>query len=132
MLDSIPHIKAYRMNIGDELAEIALHYGADDVDGTVGQESIMHLAGAKSSLNYNIYNMAKLITDAGFVPIKRDTTYQNFTTVSVEAPKRIKKTECYTELILWSFKKVNQQRENSNLGKVPLAELHLETATHYF
>ena len=91
MLDSIPHIKAYRMNIGDELAEIALHYGADDVDGTVGQESIMHLAGAKSSLNYNIYNMAKLITDAGFVPIKRDTTYQNFTTVSVEAPKRIKK-----------------------------------------
>ena len=91
MLDSIPHIKAYRMNIGDELAEIALHYGADDVDGTVGQESIMHLAGAQSSLNYNVYNMAKLITDAGFVPIKRDTTYQNFTTVSVEVPKRTKK-----------------------------------------
>ncbi|MCP2505366.1 MAG: CofH family radical SAM protein, partial [Candidatus Poseidoniaceae archaeon] len=39
MLDSIPHIKAYRMNIGDELAELALQYGADDIDGTVQKES---------------------------------------------------------------------------------------------
>ena len=46
LLDSIPHIKAYRMNIGDELAELALQFGADDIDGTVQQESIMHLAGS--------------------------------------------------------------------------------------
>lgn len=88
MLDSIPHIKAYRMNIGDEIAELALNYGADDIDGTVRQESIMHLAGADSSLNYDIYQMAKLVKDAGFIPIKRNTTYTKFTTVTVEAPKR--------------------------------------------
>ena len=88
MLDSIPHIKAYRMNIGDEVAELALNYGADDIDGTVRQESIMHLAGADSSLNYDTYQMAKLVEDAGFTPVKRNTTYTSFTTVNVEPPKR--------------------------------------------
>ena len=46
MLDSIPHIKAYRMNVGDGLGELALRFGADDIDGTVHKESIMHLAGS--------------------------------------------------------------------------------------
>jgi len=91
MLDSIPHIKAYRMNIGDEIAELALNFGADDVDGTVRQESIMHLAGAKSSLDYGIYQMAKLVTDAGFVPVKRNTTYTKFLSVKPEPPKRAKR-----------------------------------------
>ena len=91
MLDSIPHIKAYRMNIGDEIAELALNYGADDVDGTVRQESIMHLAGAKSSLNYDIYQMAKLVSDAGYVPVKRNTTYTQFSSVKSEPPKRTKR-----------------------------------------
>ena len=45
MLNNIPHIKAYRMNIGDHLSELGLQYGADDIDGTVQKESIMHLAG---------------------------------------------------------------------------------------
>ena len=91
MLDSIPHIKAYRMNIGDEIAELALNFGADDVDGTVRQESIMHLAGAKSSLNYDIYQMAKLVSDAGYVPVKRNTTYTQFSSVKLEPPKRTKR-----------------------------------------
>ncbi len=91
MLDSIPHIKAYRMNIGDEIAELALNYGADDVDGTVRQESIMHLAGAKSSLNYDVFQMAKLVSDAGYVPIKRNTTYTKFSSVKLEPPKRTKR-----------------------------------------
>ena len=91
MLDSIPHIKAYRMNIGDEISELALNYGADDVDGTVRQESIMHLAGAKSSLNYDIYQMAKLVSDAGYVPVKRNTTYTQFSSVKLEPPKRTKR-----------------------------------------
>ena len=91
MLDSVPHIKAYRMNIGDEVAELALNYGADDIDGTVRQESIMHLAGAKSSLDYGIFQMAKLVKDAGFVPVKRNTTYTKFSSVKLEPPKRAKR-----------------------------------------
>ena len=84
MLDSIPHIKAYRMNIGDELAELALNFGADDIDGTVGQESIMHLAGATSSLDYTTYNLAKLVKDAGFIPVKRDSDYHHLATEIAE------------------------------------------------
>lgn len=78
LLDSIPHIKAYRMNIGDELAELALQFGADDIDGTVQQESIMHLAGSTTPLTHDLQQLSKLINDAGCVPIKRDTTYTQF------------------------------------------------------
>ena len=41
MLNNIPHIKAYRMNIGDHLAELALQYGADDIDGTVQKNPLL-------------------------------------------------------------------------------------------
>ncbi len=88
ILDNIPHIKAYRMNIGDNLAELALNFGADDVDGTVGRESIMHLAGATSSLDYDKYQLGKLIADAGGIPIIRDTKYENFSPYIIKSPKR--------------------------------------------
>ena len=88
MLDNIPHIKAYRMNIGDHLAELALNFGADDVDGTVGRESIMHLAGATSSLDYDKYQLGKLISDAGGIPIIRDTKYENFSPYIIKSPQR--------------------------------------------
>jgi len=78
LLDSIPHIKAYRMNIGDELAELALQFGADDIDGTVQQESIMHLAGSTTPLTHDLQQLSKLVRDAGCVPIKRNTTYTTF------------------------------------------------------
>lgn len=78
MLDSIPHIKAYRMNIGDSMAELALQYGADDIDGTVKQESIMHLAGSQTPLDYGVNQLAKLVTRSGNVPVKRNTTYTQF------------------------------------------------------
>ena len=78
MLDSIPHIKAYRMNIGDELAELALQYGADDIDGTVQKESIMHLAGSTTPLDHDRIRLARLISDAGCIPVQRNTTYEKF------------------------------------------------------
>ena len=78
MLDSIHHIKAYRMNIGDELAELALQYGADDIDGTVQKESIMHLAGSTTPLDHDRIRLARLISDAGCIPVQRNTTYEKF------------------------------------------------------
>ena len=90
MLDSIPHIKAYRMNIGDSMAELALQYGADDIDGTVKQESIMHLAGSKTPLNYGVNQLAKLVTRSGNTPIKRNTTYTEFEEfVPAKEPRRL-------------------------------------------
>ena len=78
LLDSIPHIKAYRMNIGDELAELALQFGADDIDGTVQQESIMHLAGSTTPLTHDLAQLSKLVESAGCIPVKRNTTYTSF------------------------------------------------------
>ena len=87
MLDSIPHIKAYRMNIGDELAELALQYGADDIDGTVQKESIMHLAGSTTPLDHDKVRLSRLIKDAGCIPVQRETTYQKFEIFGPPKPK---------------------------------------------
>ena len=78
MLNNIPHIKAYRMNIGDHLAELALQFGADDIDGTVQKESIMHLAGSTAPLDHDRAKLARLIHDAGCEPVQRNTTYSEF------------------------------------------------------
>jgi aminodeoxyfutalosine synthase len=78
MLDNIPHIKAYRMNIGDELAELAISAGADDIDGTVMQESIMHLAGSTAKLDFGVDELCRLVRRAGGKPIRRDTVYSKF------------------------------------------------------
>jgi 2-iminoacetate synthase ThiH len=84
MLDNIPHIKAYRMNIGDHLASIAINSGADDIDGTVGHEEIMHVAGSTSSVDYDGAKLALLIESAGQEPVKRDSTYQQFESIDSE------------------------------------------------
>ena len=78
MLNNIPHIKAYRMNIGDHLAELGLQFGADDIDGTVQKESIMHLAGSTAPLDHDRTKLSRLIKDAGCQPVQRDTTYSTF------------------------------------------------------
>ncbi len=66
------------MNIGDELSELALQFGADDIDGTVQQESIMHLAGSITPLTHDLQQLSKLVQNAGCVPIKRNTIYTEF------------------------------------------------------
>jgi aminodeoxyfutalosine synthase len=89
MLDSIPHIKAYRMNVGDGLGELALRFGADDIDGTVHKESIMHLAGSTAPLDADRRRMARLIQDAGAEPYERNSDYTSFTRyVAPPMPKR--------------------------------------------
>lgn len=89
MLNNLPHIKAYRMNFGDNIAELALQFGADDVDGTVQKESIMHLAGSTAPLDHDKAMLAKLIENAGCIPIQRNTTYSEFTEfVAPEVPAR--------------------------------------------
>ena len=87
MLDNIPHIKAYRMNIGDHLSTIAINSGADDIDGTVGHEEIMHVAGSTTNLNYDSHKLGNLIDSAGQNPVKRDSTYTRFEPLEIK-PKR--------------------------------------------
>jgi aminodeoxyfutalosine synthase len=75
MLDNIPHIKAYWVMLTEEVAAMALNFGADDMDGTVGGEKIAHDAGAQSPMTLAEDQIIRIITDAGKVPVQRDVYY---------------------------------------------------------
>ena len=76
MLDNVPHIKAYWIMLGIGTAQIALSYGADDIDGTVRHELIYHDAGATTPEVLSDVAIRRLITEAGRDPIERDTLYR--------------------------------------------------------
>ncbi len=76
MLDNFPHIKAYWVMLGIKTAQIALWHGADDIDGTVVHETIYHDAGSDSPQELSVKEIRHLITEAGLVPVERDTLYQ--------------------------------------------------------
>jgi aminodeoxyfutalosine synthase len=75
MLDNFPHIKAYWVMLGIKTAQVALAFGADDLDGTVVYETIYHEAGAETPQEITVDQIRRLITEAGRVPIERDTLY---------------------------------------------------------
>jgi len=75
MLDNIPHIKAYWILMDIPIAQLALSYGADDVDGTVVEEKIYHEAGATTPQKVQRAELIRWIEDAGRVPVERDTLY---------------------------------------------------------
>jgi aminodeoxyfutalosine synthase len=75
MLDNIPHIKAYWVMLGMKTAQVALSFGADDIDGTVVHEKIYHEAGSDSPQEMCVADLERLIREAGRVPVERDTLY---------------------------------------------------------
>ncbi|MCA9030816.1 MAG: CofH family radical SAM protein, partial [Planctomycetaceae bacterium] len=76
MLDNFDHIKAYWIMLGEETAQIALGFGADDVDGTVVHELIYHDAGAKTPEGLTVNALHRMIREAGCEPVERDTLYR--------------------------------------------------------
>ena len=62
--------------LGEETASMALQWGADDLDGTIGEEKIAHAALASSPLGLTAHNMLKLMREAGRVPVQRDARYR--------------------------------------------------------
>jgi aminodeoxyfutalosine synthase len=76
MLDNIPHIKAFWIATGVEVAQLALWYGADDLDGTVQEERIYHMAGSRTPETLTTADIQRLIRDAGREPVERDTLYR--------------------------------------------------------
>ena len=77
LLDNLPHIKAYWVMIGEKIAQTALNFGADDMDGTVMEEKIAHFAGAKSPTQQQKEKLIRLIKEAGKIPVERDTLYNH-------------------------------------------------------
>jgi aminodeoxyfutalosine synthase len=93
MLDNIPHVKAYWILMDIPIAQLALSYGADDVDGTVVEEKIYHEAGATTPQRVKREELIRWIRDAGRIPVERDTLYnvvwQGEEGSAVETPERI-------------------------------------------
>jgi aminodeoxyfutalosine synthase len=76
LLDNVPHLKAYWVSLGLETAQTALWFGADDLDGTVSEEKIYHLAGSRTPQSLPPLEMVRLIRAAGRIPVERDTLYR--------------------------------------------------------
>ena len=76
LLDNFPHIKAFWVMLGPKLAQISLCFGVDDVDGTVMEERITHMAGAQTPQGLTRTQLRALIREAGCEPVERDTLYR--------------------------------------------------------
>jgi len=87
MLDNIPHVKAFWIATGVEVAQLALWFGVDDLDGTVQEEKIYHMAGARTPEAMTTSAIRRLIRIAGREPVERDTLYNVVT--GPEAPDEV-------------------------------------------
>jgi aminodeoxyfutalosine synthase len=76
VLDNIPHIKAYWIMLGEKTAQVALHFGADDLDGTIVDERITRAAGGTAGTGMGKDHLERLIRETGRTPVLRDTLYR--------------------------------------------------------
>ena len=74
-LDNFEHFKAFWVMLTLPIAQLALSFGADDLDGTIGEEKIIHAAGAKSSAGISVDALRKIISEIGYIPVERDSFY---------------------------------------------------------
>ncbi len=74
-LDNFKHIKGYWIMLGEKIAQVSLHFGVNDLDGTVSQEKIAHDAGAESSEKMSREDLVSLIKEADKIPVERDSLY---------------------------------------------------------
>jgi aminodeoxyfutalosine synthase len=86
MLDNFDHIKAYWIMLTPRIAQIALGFGANDLDGTVVEEKIYHDAGATTPEGLTRTELERLIRAAGRVPVERDTLYNRVDRASMPPP----------------------------------------------
>ncbi len=76
ILDNVPHLKAYWIMLGEKIAQVALHFGANDLDGTVVDERITSAAGGTAGTGLDRRRLEYLIREAGRTPVLRDTLYR--------------------------------------------------------
>jgi aminodeoxyfutalosine synthase len=76
LLDNVPHVKAYWVSMTPDVAQIALRFGADDLDGTIVHETIYRAAGTRSPGSLTVDQLVRLIREAGRIPLERDTLYR--------------------------------------------------------
>jgi aminodeoxyfutalosine synthase len=76
MLDNIPHVKSFWIMVGLKVAQISTFFGVDDIDGTVVEERITHMAGATTPEALSKDDLVSMIAETGHVAVERDTLYR--------------------------------------------------------
>jgi len=76
MLDNFDHIKCYWISSSPAIAQVSLHFGANDIDGTVREERIYHMAGAQTAQYTELEQLLRMIWEAGRTPVERNTVYE--------------------------------------------------------
>jgi len=89
VLDNFPHIKAYWIMMTPRVAQVALRFGADDIDGTVVEEKIYHDAGATTPQAMTRQQLIRLIRETGLEPFERDTLYRPVTRSETSVTVRV-------------------------------------------
>ena len=89
MLDNVPHVKAFWIATGIEIAQTSLWFGVDDLDGTVQEERIYHMAGASTPEAMTPAQITSLIIEAGREPVERDTFYNVISRPTTPARGRV-------------------------------------------
>ena len=85
-LDNIPHVTAYWISLGLPLAQLSLSYGVDDLHGTIIEERIFHMAGARTPQQQTVEALEKAIREAGRVPVQRDSFYERISSRMPQTP----------------------------------------------
>lgn len=117
-LDNFSHIKSYWIMSGQDIAQLALQFGANDIDGTVVEEKISKMAGGRAGMSLSKGNLQSMILRSGKNAVERDTLYRPLD--SILAPK----SEAVSEAILAKLKSSNARHwdkdELITLGKADL------------
>ncbi len=87
LLDNIPHLKAYWVSMTLETAQLALRFGADDLDGTIVHETIYHAAGSRTPMSVTREELIRVIREAGRVPVERDSRYHEVERFEARPPE---------------------------------------------
>jgi aminodeoxyfutalosine synthase len=74
-LDNFRHVKSFWIMVGPKMAQVSLHFGVNDIDGTVVEEKITHAAGARAGQEMTVAELVTMIRQAGRIPVERDTLY---------------------------------------------------------
>lgn len=112
VFDNVKHVKSYWIMLGQDTAAAGIHFGASDLDGTIGQEKIAHAALARSPIGMAEAGMVQMIREAGKIPVQRDALYR----VIREYPRR------EVEDALSSFTGVTVRRTEPSAGGVATIE----------
>lgn len=77
ILDNFDHFKAFWVMLTLPIAQLALAFGADDLDGTIGEEKIIHAAGANNGSKISRETLNEIISETGYMPVERDSFYNS-------------------------------------------------------